>query len=115
MTMKKSKLTTLAVIFASCSALASQAISDTNYGPFPITVKGYTGTKTNSVSYTGQMARHVLHDSLKKLASTGSGEANPALEEEMMAYFSGSKKNKAIISPVSILSPWVLMIEELCL
>ena len=59
MTMKKSKLTTLAVIFASCSALASQAISDTTYGPFPITVKGYTGTKTNSVScllYTSDAA-----------------------------------------------------------
>jgi hypothetical protein len=101
MIIKKSKLTILTVIFAGCSTLASQAISDTNYGPFPITVKGYTGTKTNSVSYTGQMARHVLHDSLKKLAGTGTGEANPALEEEMMAYFSGSKKNKAIISPVS--------------
>lgn len=101
MTKKKAKLTTVAVMFASCLTLASPAFSDTTYGPFPITVKGYTGTKTNSVSYTGQMARHVLHDSLKKLAGTGTGEANPALEDEMMAYFSGSKKNKAIIAPVS--------------
>lgn len=71
------------------------------YGPFPITLKGYSGDKKNSVSYTGQMARHALHDSLKKLAGTGTGKKNLALEAEMMAYFAGSKKNKAIISPVS--------------
>ena len=46
------------------------------YGPFPMTLKGYSGDKKNSVSYTGQMARHVLHDSLKKLAGTGTGEKN---------------------------------------
>ena len=101
MKIKNSKLASISVIFTSCLTLASPAFSDTTYGPFPITVKGYTGTKTNSVSYTGQMARHVLHDSLKKLAGTGTGEDNPALEDEMMAYFSGSKKNKAIIAPVS--------------
>ena len=28
------------------------------YGPYPITLKGYDGDKTNSVKYTGQMARH---------------------------------------------------------
>ena len=65
-----------------------------SYGPFPITLKGYSGDKTNSVSYTGQIARHVQHDSLKKLAGSG----NLA---EMMAYFKGSKKNKSIIAPVS--------------
>ena len=27
------------------------------YGPYPITLKGYDGDKTNSVKYTGQMAR----------------------------------------------------------
>lgn len=101
MKIKNSKLASISVIFTSCLTLATPAFSDTTYGPFPITVKGYTGTKTNSVSYTGQMARHVLHDSLKKLAGTGTGEDNPALEDEMMAYFSGSKKNKAIIAPVS--------------
>ena len=82
-------------------ALASAAFSDTTYGPFPVTVKGYSGSKTNSVSYTGQIARHVLHDSLKKLASKGDGGANAAnLQAEMMAYFGGSDNNKAIISPV---------------
>ena len=63
-----------------------------SYGPFPITLKGYSGDKTNSVSYSGQIARHVLHDSLKKLA--GSGDL-----AEMMAYFKGSDKNKKIHAP----------------
>ena len=36
------------------------------YSKFPITLKGYTGDKTNSVAYTGQIARHVLHDSPKQ-------------------------------------------------
>ena len=92
-----------ALVTASVPVLSSSVASADGhvYGPFPITLKGYSGDKTNSVSYTGQMARHVLHDSLKKLAGTGTGEDNPALEAEMMAYFAGSEKNKAIISPVS--------------
>ena len=53
------------------------------YGPFPITLKGYSGSKKNSVSYTGQIARHVLHDSLKKLAAKGS-------LDDMMSYYNGS-------------------------
>ena len=44
------------------------------YSKFPITLKGYTGDKTISVAYTGQIARHVLHDSLKKLAGKGDGD-----------------------------------------
>ncbi len=43
------------------------------YSTFPITLKGYTGNQTNSVSYSGQIARHILHDSLKKLAGKGDG------------------------------------------
>ncbi|MDG2404137.1 MAG: DUF4856 domain-containing protein [Paracoccaceae bacterium] len=80
-------------------ALANAAYSGTTYGPFPVTVKNYSGSSTNSVSYTGQIARHVLHDSLKKLASKGDGGGNAAsLEAEMMAYFGGSDKNKAIVA-----------------
>ena len=52
------------------------------YGPYPITLKGYDGDKTNSVKYTGQMARQVLHDSLKKLVKTGD-------LDKMMAYYNG--------------------------
>ena len=64
------------------------------YGPWPVTVKGYTGDKTNSTSYTGQMARHVLHDSLKSLSSKGDAEA-------MMSYFVGSDNDLTIIAPAS--------------
>ena len=58
-----------------------------SYGPFPITLKGYSGDKTNSVSYSGQIARHVLHDSLKKLSGTLSKQF--ALEARWMLAFEG--------------------------
>ena len=64
------------------------------YGPWPVTVKGYNGDKTDSTSYSGQIARHALHDSLKSLSSKGDAD-------EMMSYFNGSDKNKAIIAPKS--------------
>ena len=71
--MIKPKLGATALVICLGAGLAS---ADTNYGPYPITLKGYNGTKSNSVSYTGQIARHVLHDSVKKLAGTGDGGAN---------------------------------------
>ena len=63
------------------------------YGPYPITLKGYDGDKTNSVKYTGQMARHALHDSLKALVKTGD-------VSKMMAYYNG-EDNLEIIAPKS--------------
>ncbi len=63
------------------------------YGPFPITLKDYSGDKTNSVKYTGQMARHVLHDSLKALVKTGD-------VSKMMAYFNGDD-GLEIVAPKS--------------
>ena len=63
------------------------------YGPYPITLKGYDGDKTNSVKYTGQMARQVLHDSLKKLVKTGD-------LDKMMAYYNG-EDGLEIIAPKS--------------
>ena len=102
----KIRLGAASILVAGLSPLmiASSAFGDAanNYGPFPVTVKGYEGSATNSVSYSGQIARHVLHDSLKKLASRGDGGSNAAdVEAEMMAYFAGSDKNKAIIAPAS--------------
>lgn len=80
------------------SLLASAATADT-YGPFPITEKSYTGDKTNSVSYSGQVARSVLVDSLKSLAGKGNGGGNAAeLEAQMMSYFKGSDEDLPIIS-----------------
>ena len=63
------------------------------YGPYQITLKGYDGDKTNSVKYTGQMARHALHDSLKALVKTGD-------VSKMMAYYNG-EDNLEIIAPKS--------------
>ncbi|MCV6597336.1 MAG: DUF4856 domain-containing protein, partial [Mangrovicoccus sp.] len=82
--------------------LCGTALSAENYGPFPVTLKGYDGEKTNSVSYSGQIARHVLHDSLKKAASKGDGGSNAAeVEALMLAYFNGSDADLAILAPVS--------------
>lgn len=63
------------------------------YGPYPVTLKGYSGDQTNSVSYGGQIARQTMEQSLKKLASTGNGGGNAAdVEAQMMQYFSGPTK-----------------------
>ena len=80
--------------------ITSAAVADNDvYGPYPVTVKGYTGKKTNSVSYSGQIARHALHDSLKKLASKGNGKPNAELKAKMMSYFKGKDKGRQIIAP----------------
>ncbi|MEM7176122.1 MAG: DUF4856 domain-containing protein [Pseudomonadota bacterium] len=70
------------------------------YGAQPVTVKGYSGDKTNSVSYSGQVARYVLHDSLKKLAGKGDGGGNAEeIEVQMLSYFQGSDNDLPIIAP----------------
>ncbi len=71
------------------------------YSGFPVTVKGYEGKKTTSVSYTGQIARHALHDSLKKLAGMGNGEPNPGLKARMTAYYSGKDAGRKILAPAT--------------
>ena len=78
---------------------ATTALANDTYGPFPITEKSYKGDKKNSVSYTGQVARHVLHDSLKKLAGQGNGQPNPELKAKMMSYFKGEDAGRAILAP----------------
>ena len=56
MIMKRLKATTAIVAIALSGTMA---LSD-GYGPFPVTLQGYSGDKTNTVSYSGQIARHVL-------------------------------------------------------
>ena len=90
--------TLLSLVFVSVG-VASDSVE--TYGPYPVTVKGYSGDKTDSTSYTGQMARHVLQTSLKKLAGSGNGEANPDLHAQMSAYYAGKDEGRSILSPKS--------------
>jgi hypothetical protein len=60
------------------------------YAGFPI-----TGKENHSEAYTGQMARHILHTSAKKLVSEG------ASLEQTKAYFNSKDPGRIIISPVS--------------
>ncbi|PIE00746.1 MAG: DUF4856 domain-containing protein [Thiothrix nivea] len=71
------------------------------YADFPVTVKGYSGDKKTSVSYGGQMARHVLHTSLKKMAGQGDGKADDELKDKLMSYYSGKDKGRKIVAPAS--------------
>ena len=91
-------LTSLALVLGACVA-ATDVGGGNIYGKFPVTTKSYIGSKTNSVSYTGQIARHTLHDSLKKLAGKGNGNPNASLKAQMMSYYSGKDKNRPIIAP----------------
>ena len=71
----------------------ASSASDDVYADFPITLKGYDGTSKTSVSYGGQMARHMLHNGLKKAAS--SGDVN-----KMNMYFNGAE-SVPILDPKS--------------
>lgn len=84
---------------ATHSAIADQSIK--SYSNFPVTVKGYTGDKKSSVSYGGQMARHVLHTSLKEMIGKSNGKANPILKSQLDSYFEGKDASRVITSPVS--------------
>ena len=87
----------LTIVFLSSGAIADPAV----YSGFPVTLKGYYGSEVTSVSYSGQVARHVLHDSLKKLAGKGNGQANPELKATMLSYFKNKDKGRPIIAPKS--------------
>ena len=90
--------TLLSIAVAASFALSGQAQAGAHaeiYADFPITVKNYTGAKTHSEAYTGQIARHTLHNSAKKLVSKG------ASLEQTKAYFSGKDEGRKIIDPVS--------------
>ena len=65
------------------------------YGPYPVTLKSYSGDKTDSVSYSGQVGRQLLHNSLKKAIGNG------AALDVTMSYFNGSKGTLALLDPKS--------------
>ena len=89
--MTKKFVLPIAVAFSASAVASGQA----TYGPAPITLQGYNGDKTNSVAYTGQVARHVLHNSLKKAISTGQSRA------VMEKYWAGQDGVLNALDPVS--------------
>ena len=74
--------------------IANAAFAADVYGPYPITLKGYDGEATNSVSYSGQVGRQLLHNSLKKAISSG------AQMNVTTAFFNGSDSDLALLDPV---------------
>lgn len=98
--MKKYQLA-IAIGLAIFATNAAQADGHSAYADFPITVKNYTGSKTNSVSYGGQVARHLLHTSLKKMSGSGNGAPNEKLNAKLTSYFAGKAEGRVIVSPAS--------------
>ena len=62
--LKKYGILTSLLVF---SSITTTHASSEVYANFPITLKGYSGDAKTSESYGGQMARHMLHNGLKKL------------------------------------------------
>ena len=93
--------TTLAALIASSLVFGCVFAKPDMYGNFPVTEKSYSGKKKDSTSYTGQVERHVLHNSLKKLAGKGNGNPNPELKATMMSYYSSKDAGRKIIDPAS--------------
>ena len=93
--------TTLAALIASSLVFGCVFAKPDMYGNYPVTEKSYSGKKKDSTSYTGQVARHVLHNSLKKLAGKGNGNPNPELKATMMSYYSSKDAGRKIIDPTS--------------
>lgn len=98
----KSTLPIAAILSAGLFAAQTGIAAENRvYADFPITLKDYSGKKTNSVSYSGQAARHAIHDSLKKLAGQGSGPFDAKLAEKMLSYFEGEETGRAIVAPAT--------------
>ena len=93
--MKQNNLLMSAVASIALVATASPALASDVYGPYPITLKGYDGDKTNSVSYSGQVGRQLLHNSLKKAIGSG------AALDVTMSYFNGADGELALLDPKS--------------
>ncbi len=95
------KTIALSLVLAVSTAMMSMtAQADAKlYGDSPITIKGYDGNASDSNSYKGQIARHLLLNSLKKLAGKGEGKPNPELKAKMMSYYAGKDEGRVIIDP----------------
>ena len=93
--MKQNNLLMSTVAGIALVAIASPAMAGDVYGPYPITLKSYDGDKTDSVSYSGQVGRQLLHNSLKKAIGSG------ASLDVTMSYFNGADGELALLDPKS--------------
>ncbi|ADZ89983.1 DUF4856 domain-containing protein [Marinomonas mediterranea] len=80
-------------IIAAIVGLSAASLQAQTY-EFDVTLKGYEGESSSSVSYGGQVARHALHNSLKVITKKPNAE-------KMQAYFSDSEAGREILDPVS--------------
>ena len=93
--MKQNRLLLSAVTSMALAATASPVKASNVYGPYPVTLKGYSGDKVDSVSYSGQIGRQLLHNSLKKAIGNG------VSLDVMMSYFNGADGELALLDPKS--------------
>ena len=92
--------TVLSALGLSITLALPASANENVYGPYPVTYKGaWFGKEKNTVSYKGQIARHLLHDSLKSLSGKGNGKANPELRKKMLSYFSEKGEGRKILAP----------------
>jgi hypothetical protein len=96
---KINSILAISIASISISSLADGHSNKSVYADLPVTLKDYKGDKTDSVSYSGQIARHTLHNSLKKLAGKGNGQPNADLKAQMLAYYAGKEAGRFIIDP----------------
>ena len=89
------KYSHLAAIAVSSALFSATAVAGNVYGPYPVTLKGYQGDKTNSVSYSGQVGRQLLHNSLKKAIGNG------ASLDVLNSYFNGADGKLQLLDPIS--------------
>ena len=99
--LSKRPVLSIVILIASSLVFGCVFAKPKMYSGFPVTEKSYSGSKKDSTSYTGQMARLVLHNSLKKLAGKGKGKPNSALKAKMLSYYSGKDAGREIIDPTS--------------
>ena len=93
--MRKSNLLMSSIAGIALASATTAAMAADVYGPYPTTLKGYNGDKTNSVSYSGQVGRQLLHNSLKKAIGSG------ASLDVTMGYFNGADGVLPLLDPKS--------------
>ncbi|MEM9356333.1 MAG: DUF4856 domain-containing protein [Pseudomonadota bacterium] len=97
----RTRLATGVAMLALIASAQAAIANDNVYADFPVTVKGYKGKKSTSVAYTGQIARHVLHDSLKKIVDTNDAKSPAASKAKMLSYYKGKDAGRGIVHPKS--------------